>query len=188
MIYIINFGSSKTSNIQQVVTSLGYECTIIPWEQTEKIDRTKATAYILSGSPTLLTEKSPEPYLEKISFLKNVTAPVLGICFGHQLLGLLFGASIYKGKAIRTSTEIKIFNHSNIFNGFNESEHFEEDHTEGITFPTTFICLASSGEYENEAMKHPSKNIFGVQFHPEVSGENGKMLLKNFLTLTSSKS
>ncbi|MBI2270292.1 MAG: gamma-glutamyl-gamma-aminobutyrate hydrolase family protein [Bacteroidetes bacterium] len=181
MIYIIDFGSSKTSNIKNVVEGLGYKCRIIPWQAPHLIDLKNAKGFILSGAPVLLTEASSEPYLEKYRFITTAGLPVLGICFGHQLIGLLYGARIFKGDAVRISVPISIKTQNSLFDRLPEQPVFMEDHIEGIDLPKGFVHLARSEKYEVEAMKHPSENIYGVQFHPEVSGENGERLIENFL-------
>jgi len=107
----------------------------------------------------------------------------LGICFGHQLIGLLHGANVFMGEPVRTVVSMDILVQNSLFAGLPERPLFAEDHTEGITLPAEFFHLAQSGKYKVEAMKHQSKNSYGVQFHPEVSGENGKTLLFNFLQL-----
>jgi GMP synthase-like glutamine amidotransferase len=56
-----------------------------------------------------------------------------------------------------------------------------QDHTEGISLPSSFIHLAWSKDYAVEGMRHPHLPLWGVQFHPEVSDENGKKLIANFL-------
>jgi len=167
-----------------VVEGLGYKCCTIPWQEPHLIDFKNAKAFILSGAPVLLTETSSEPYLEKYRFITTIGSPVLGICFGHQLIGLLYGAKIFKGNAVRIPVPISIITQNSLFNRLQEPPVFTEDHTEGINLPKGFIHLARSEKYEVEAMKHPSENIYGVQFHPEVSGINGITLLENFLMLT----
>ena len=178
MIYIIDFGSSKAPQIAAVISSLGYTYKVFKWN--ENIDFKNASGFILSGAPVLFTETDSSPYLQAYSFLKKIERPVLGICFGHQLLGVLYGAKVFKGKAIRTPVEISLLKEDKLFEGFSKSIVFEEDHTEGIDLPVDFIRLAASADYKVEAMKHPEKKIYGVQFHPEVSGEKGKQLLNNF--------
>lgn len=181
MIYIIDFGSSKTSNIKNVVEGLGYNCRAIPWQEPHLVDFKNAKGFILSGAPVLLTETSSEHYLEKYRFITTTGSPVLGICFGHQLIGLLYGAKIFKGDAVRKPIPISITTKNSLFDRLPEQPVFMEDHTEGIDLPKGFIHLARSEKYEVEAMKHPSENIYGVQFHPEVSGRNGAILIDNFL-------
>ena len=184
MICIINFGSSKTERIGECLTSLGYNFQIFNHNELGKVNWENIKGVILSGAPVLLTEIDSDVYTRQFEFLKTIMTPVLGICFGHQLLGLLFGASVFKGDAVRTETEISIVSTSGLFDGFDEKIKMMEDHTEGISLPSLFIKLASSGNYEIEAMKHINLNLFGVQFHPEISGEDGLKIVNNFCKLT----
>lgn len=185
MIYIINFGSRKTPFISQMVSSLGYENKMFKWDETEGMDIEKADGFIFSGSPTFLTVVSHVPYHERYGFVRKTDKPVLGICFGHQVLGILHGAEIYRGNEIEGTLEINLLKDDPLFKGLSNPTTMAEDHTEGITLPEGFTHLAASDMYPNEGMKHNSKKIYGVQFHPEVSGENGKILLGNFCRMCS---
>ena len=181
MILIIDCGSSKTSAIKDVINSLGVSCHPVKLPLLTEAHISKANGIIISGAPILLTESYPILFAERFSFLKSISIPVLGICFGHQVLGLVFGETVFKGEEVRRSEQINFMFDDPLTQGIPLTSSFTEEHTEGIGLPDDdFFLLASSAHYEVEAMKHKKKNIYGVQFHPEVSGELGKKLLGNF--------
>ena len=183
LIHIIDFGSKKIRNISEMLKSLGHETVVQVWDKIDQESLKAAKGIILSGSPTYLSEVDHSPYFEHCKFLTESTVPVLGICFGHQVLGLLHGAEVFRGPAVRETIPIALLSTDPLFVGLGKETLMTEDHTEGITIPKGFIHLATSDTYKNEGMKHKQKNIWGIQFHPEVSGTNGKNLLRNFCTL-----
>lgn len=181
MIIIVNFGSTKTPAIATGIQAAGASATIIDWKNPEAADFKNASGIIFSGSPTFFTEVDFEPYRSRYDFVKSGNVPTLGICFGHQLMGLLHGATIFRGEEVRTTIPIQLIKHDPLFNGLTDITEMAEDHTEGISLPPSFIHLATSAGYTIEAMRHPALPLWGVQFHPEVSGHNGQVLLNNFV-------
>jgi GMP synthase (glutamine-hydrolysing) len=186
VITVLNFGSSKTPHIVSCVRELGYDCEEKVWTDFSSADYERMRAgdkIIFSGSPTFFTEVDHAPYHERFSCIKEGKIPVLGICFGHQLMGILHGAQIFRGEAVRTSIEINVVKEDVLFTGLTPVTTMAEDHTEGISLPASFIHLASSATYTIEGMRHPVLPLWGVQFHPEVSDENGKKLISNFVSI-----
>lgn len=181
-ILIVDCGSRKVPDIDYMLKDMSIPADIIRLNDITEVDA-KYHGIIVSGAPILLTEINPAPYLKKFEILLNSGLPLLGICFGHQLLGMSFGAEINRCKEDRDIQTIHIKGLHDLFDGFGLWETFMEDHCECISLPENFKLMGSSVICENEAMQHNTKKLFGVQFHPEVSGENGKKLFSNFIKI-----
>jgi len=180
MITIIDCGSDKASDIAAIVDSLGYKNQLVKMEAiTDKVVHS-STGFIISGNPDLITESDPTAYLPQFEFLKSTEEPVLGICFGHQVIGMTFGAEVSKGQEDREERTVDVILQNILFEDIERPPVFKEDHSEEVTLPEGFVMLANSDHCPNEAMKHNSNPIYGVQFHPESSGENGRVLFENF--------
>lgn len=179
MILICNCGSSKTIKISSVLDELGYENMIVPMKNIKNVLHNCFSGLIISGSPILLSENKSS--LENFEFIYDYNNPILGICFGHQILGLLYGAEIYKGDLIKRKQTIESIIHNEIFNGLKNKNKFAQNHEEYISLPMDFMEIAyAKNSIGVEAMMHYHKPLYGVQFHPEVSGKPGRKLLENF--------
>lgn len=183
-VVIVDCGSDKVPALEIVVTILGYQVVSTSLEALKSDSFDPSTPLILSGSPTLLTEMDTFPLIRSYRWLKNWEAPILGICFGHQLLGLVHGSRVQLIDEDRDAQSIFLQPAHPLFEGLDNPSIFQEDHCEAITLPDGFQLLASSDACALEAMAHPEKPHFGVQFHPEVSGVPGKTLLSNFLKMS----
>ena len=181
-ILLVDCGSRFVIDLKNVVSNFS-DFDEIKILDLKKVDLEKYNGVVVSGAPILLTEVDPKPFLEKIEILLDSQLPYLGICFGHQLLGMYYGAKIsigekrYKLEKINFNCEAEIHSEINNF-------HFEERHKEEITLPEGFNLIASSDKTEVEGIMHKEKPLFGLQFHPEISGEHGKQIIKNFINIT----
>lgn len=179
---IIDFGSNKTNYIEEMVYEFADYLTK-PFNEINETDLKNFDGVILSGAPILVTEHNLSPYLDGLKWIKSTDKPVLGICFGHQVLGMLYHADAARMKECRTMNEIEQFIECPILNRLPQVFEMQEDHCESISIPEEFVLVANSDECINEVMQHQTKLLFGVQFHPEVSGNYGAILFENFIEL-----
>ena len=119
--------------------------------------------------------------------LLNFDVPVLGFCLGHEIIAVAYRGRIKKLSEYQTRREIISITKPEdpIFEGLNKTEvAFSRRHSFHIAeLPDCFESLASSSVTQNEIIKHKQKPVYGFQSHPEVSGTDGLLLVKNFLKL-----
>lgn len=180
MIAIIDCGSSKVSEIESIVDEF-IEFKTIPFFDFKREEHVDLIGIIISGAPLLITESNMLPHIEKSKWIKDSDIPVLGICFGHQLIGLHFGSFGSMMREDRNWQEVEFLVEDALFKKMPKIVEMMEDHCETVSIPEDFILLGSSDSCVNEAMKHQQKNLYGVQFHPEVSGNMGRILIENFI-------
>lgn len=143
---------------------------------------------ILSGSKTSCLDSS-EWVIRLLSFLENAAQrqiPILGVCFGHQMLARLFSGKDAVGAAERPEVGwVKLekkptSKHSALLTDLPESFYSYQLHYEEVKkLPPQFDLLASSERCPIQAFAHQSKPIFGIQFHPEKNFEEARLSLVN---------
>lgn len=188
MICIIDCGSNYIDDIAQTIKELGVSCNVINNENLEKIDFEAFSGVIISGGLVFRKQINIPKYVKRFEFIKSINIPVLGICHGHQVIGLLYGSEIKDSPEIKKEEVIEIISSNDILNDVKNRTKFREEHIKYITLPNDFKLLARSSSCENEAMKHKDKPIYGLQFHPEMSGSSGKTIIKNFINITKQSS
>lgn len=183
MILIVDCGSSKTKYIESLVDNyVDYE--VMPIFNISQNDLENFNGVLISGAPVLMSESDPTPYLLMTDWIKSIEIPILGICFGHQLIGLHFGASVHRMKEDRDWQMIEVFQDCPLTQRLPSEFEMMEDHCETISIPPGFELIGSSDACINEIMMHRERPIYGVQFHPEVSGNYGAVLIESFVQLT----
>ena len=186
-ILIIDFGSQFTQLIARRIRELGVFSEIVSHKQIKNKDiKNSIKGIILSGGPLNVDETKKYSFDKKII---NNNIPVLGICFGHQILSKLSGGKVKQSKH-REFGLANIYKKKNsplIKNFFNNKKKIKVwmSHADQVSkLPKNFNVIASSQNSKYAIIENQIKRFYGVQFHPEVTHtENGKKLLSNFIFL-----
>ncbi len=177
LIVINNYGQF-CHLIHRAVRDLDQEVELMKNTSTiEEIMSKEPDGIILSGGPTL--ERAGNCSL----YVKELDLPILGICLGHQVMAQAYGGEVSTGAAGGyAAVEIEVIEENDILKGIGPRTKVWASHADEVrSLPPDFIRLARSRICEIEAMKHKTKPLYGVQWHPEVSHtERGNDLLRNF--------
>jgi GMP synthase (glutamine-hydrolysing) len=178
-ILILDFGSQVTQLIARRVRELNIYCEIHPFNHIPAID-SSVKGIILSGSPCSVREED-SPRVDETIF---GDLPVLGICYGAQLLahqgGGLVQASGHREYGRAHMTTVKS---SALLAGLSEKGQVWMSHGDTIMeLPEQYQLIGSTETVRVAAFAHTSKPIYGIQFHPEVThSTEGSLLIKNFV-------
>ena len=181
-IIIIDFGSQYSQLIARRIREMEVYCEIVPLIDVEKIKNgeEKVKGIIFSGGPASVYEKDA-PTVNPEVF--NLNLPILGICYGMQLITHLNGGKVEKadsrefGKAV-----LEVENNDNsLFTGVKKSANIWMSHNDHITeLPTGFEIIAKTDS--SIAAITNNNGIYALQFHPEVvHSECGTQILQNFV-------
>ena len=183
-ILIIDNGSKFSSWLEEELKLQKISFKIISPTQKINLKRLKdISGVILTGGPK---KPSPRNLTNDDKALEELSVPILGICLGHQTVATHFGATIIPLKKNQNKVEkIKITRPKDpIFKGIKSNAYLREFHKYSVKdIPEDFILLAKSKACKIEAMKHKAKKIYSFQGHPEISGMDGLIILRNFLKM-----
>jgi len=182
MILIIDFGSQYNQLIARRVRESRVYCQIeTPDVNIEYIKKLNPKGIILSGGPSSIYEKH-SPKINKAVF--DLGIPVLGICYGMQfMIGALGGIVKRADKREYGFATLYIKNHEDLFKGVNTNTECWMSHGDSIVkLPRGFKTTASTENTNIAATVNSKKNLYGLQFHPEVHHTfQGKKMLRNFI-------
>jgi len=177
-VLVIDFGSQYSQLIVRKTRELGVYSELVSFVDASKIfEKKHPQAIILSGGPESVYEKDSPDVSDSIL---NSGVPILGVCYGMQLLSIKHGGKVIPG-------EKREFGRSRLH--VKEDDKLLENAHESIAWMSHGDCVVDSGDLEIIASTEDCKyaavrkdNIYGIQFHPEVHHtEKGKQILSNFL-------
>jgi len=167
--------------------AVGLDLEMLVLADTEPLPAGKdLVAAIISGSQKMVAAGETEPGL--LEFIKNMRRPLLGICYGHQALAAAFGCLVQRdGRKHLGDEEIIIKKTGGLFVGFPPVFKMRQSHEEIVArdpaLEKNFLVTALNASGRVESIAHKEHPLFGVQFHPEKSGEMGVKVLVNFLKM-----
>ena len=182
LILILDFGGQYNQLIARRVRECNVYSEVVPYNITiEKIKEKNPKGIIFTGGPASVYGKE-SPKCEKEIF--DLGIPILGICYGMQLMTDTLGGKVAKAnKREYGTTDVKIDNSSLLFQKFQNTNGFLMSHTDYVEIvPDGFKNIGSTPSCPNAAMENSEKKLYGIQFHPEVNNSiNGIQVIKNFL-------
>ena len=181
-VWIVDFGSQYTQLIaRRIRENSVFSEIVLPSINVSEILESEVSALILSGGPSSVYDKEA-PTISKEIFDLNI--PILGICYGLQLISRHFGAKVHSDNHREYGrSEINIKNSHPLFYGVDDSKQVWMSHGDHVdTIPEDFKVIAISENNTPAALVHKEKPIMGLQFHPEVAHTSeGFKILGNFL-------
>ncbi len=183
-VYVVDNGGQWTHREWRVLRDLEVTTKIIPNTMpVDELERLGLNGLILSGgAPSADTEM---PKLgQSGEYLDKIDCPILGICVGYHFITIHFGGSVGPANTSEFGkVEVTIDEPDDLFSKLpNKFQAWESHNDEIKALPDNFMKLAHSDTCNVQAIKHETRPIYGVQFHPEVEHtEHGYDIFKNFL-------
>ena len=182
LVLILDFGGQYNQLIASRVRECNVYSEVVPYNiSLEKIKEKAPKGIIFTGGPaSVFGENAPK--CAKGIFELGI--PVLGICYGMQLMAYTLGGKVAHANTREYGeTNVSIDNTSDLFNGYSTQNVFLMSHTDYVeNVPEGFKKIASTPVCPNAAMVEPQKKLYGIQFHPEVNNSvNGTQVIRNFL-------
>lgn len=181
-VLIMDFGGQYNLLIARRVRECNIYCELMPYHTSmEKIRAFGPDAIILTGGPATVSDPdSPKLNME----IFDLGLPILGICYGQQLISYMLGGTTKRGTVREYGkTTLKNLNNSDLLKDVPAESICWMSHTVVVDqMPEGFESIAHTDDCKTAAIQNVGKNLYGVQFHPEVMHtEHGTKMLQNFL-------
>ena len=180
-IVVLDFGSQYSHLICRRIREFSVYAELVPYDISyDELQKINPVGIIFSGGPSSVYN-SDAPIPEDKIFEMNL--PLLGICYGHQLIVNKFGGKVKRANKEYGSSLLTIDNDKDLLNGVGESVRAWMSHgDEAEQIPEGFKVIGHTESAKAAAIASEEKSIYGIQFHPEVvHTEQGTEILKNFV-------
>ncbi|MBC8527310.1 MAG: glutamine-hydrolyzing GMP synthase [Candidatus Cloacimonetes bacterium] len=181
-VLILDFGSQFTHLIAKSVRFLKIKCEVVPYNiSLQEVKKKSPAGIIFSGSPKSVLDKKA-PICDKKVF--DLGIPILGICYGMQLITYLLGGKVINGsKKEYGYVETEIIKDTELLSGLNSKDVIWMSHSDIVEkIPKGFESFAHTMSSPFVSMQNIDAKIYAVQFHPEVTHtEKGLKVFENFL-------
>ena len=181
MILVLNFGGQYAHLIARRVRDLGVYSEVRPCDiPLREIGKLKPEGIILSGGPSSVYEHNAPAMDRKVL---NLGIPVLGICYGHQLMAYQLRGKVSSHEKKQFGKETLTTQKSLLFSGLTSPQTVWFSHGDQVDkLPPGFRVIGKTKNAKIAAYENSKKKFFAIQFHPEVTHTaNGMHILKNFL-------
>ncbi|GAA2970723.1 glutamine-hydrolyzing GMP synthase [Finegoldia magna] len=182
LVIVVDFGGQYNQLIARRVRDLNVYCEVVPYKKAlDVIKEKQPIGIIFTGGPNSVYEEN-SPQIDKEIFELNI--PILGMCYGMQLISKDFGGVVEKAKNREFGkTNAKIANQSPILKDMSDESIVWMSHTDFVSEkPEGFDIIQITDSCPVAAIANEDKKIYAVQYHPEVNHTvEGKILIKNFL-------
>ena len=181
-VYILDFGSQYTQLIARKIRELGVYSEIFPYNLAiSRLKKDKPSAIVLSGGPqSVYDEDAPLPSPE----IFELGIPILGICYGLQLMSYLMGGKVEPSQKREYGfATLEIQQRQGLLTGLRNHGQVWMSHGDKVhEIPSGFEVTGITDNCETAVIEDHQRRFFGVQFHPEViHSKQGLMVLSNFL-------
>ena len=178
---VLDFGSQYSQLIARRIRECNVYSRIAPYTITaEQLKEENPDGIILSGGPASVYSKEA-PLCDPEIF--NLGIPILGICYGLQLTTKTLGGEVARSSAREYGkAELKLTDECKLFDGLDSEFTVWMSHSDKVlSLPENFVPVAKTDNTEFAAVQNKERDIYGIQFHPEVvHTQNGKEIIKNF--------
>ena len=180
-IIVLDFGSQYSHLICRRIRDFSVYAELVPYDiSLKELKKLNPKGIIFSGGPSSVYDSNAPTPTKEIFHLQT---PILGICYGHQIIVNNFGGKVKRVNKEYGSAVLSIDDNSDIFSGVGDSIRAWMSHgDEAKLVPDDFKIIGHTENARAAAISNKQKAVYGIQFHPEVvHTENGNEILKNFV-------